>query len=228
MEAQDKPPIITVDGPGGVGKGTVSRILAARLGWHLLDSGALYRLVGLSALKRGIALDDEAAVAGLAIRLDAEFTGNSGDNTVIMLDHVDVSDEIRTEGVGNAASRVAVLPAVRQALLERQRRFRLPPGLVADGRDMGTVVFPDARLKVFLRASREERAARRYKQLKDKGIDVSLDALLREIEERDLRDSSRRVAPMRPAEGAVIIDTTHMGIDEVVDGILRAWKERVA
>ncbi|MCC6206709.1 MAG: (d)CMP kinase [Gammaproteobacteria bacterium] len=222
----DSIPVITVDGPGGVGKGTVSRVVAEKLGWHLLDSGALYRLVGLSALKRGVELDDEAAVAGLAMDLDAEFAGNSGDSTVIMLDHVDVSDEIRTENVGSAASRVAALPAVRQALLERQRRFCRPPGLVADGRDMGTVVFPDAQLKVFLQASREERASRRYKQLKDKGISVNLHALLGEIEERDARDSSRQVAPMRPAEGAVIIDTTRMGINDVVDNILRAWKER--
>ncbi|MGE3481797.1 MAG: (d)CMP kinase [Gammaproteobacteria bacterium] len=228
MESQGKAPVITVDGPGGVGKGTVSRILAGRLGWHLLDSGALYRLVGLGALGRGVALEDEAALAELAMNLDANFSGNSGENAVITLDNVDVSDAIRTEQAGSAASRVAALPAVRQALLERQRLFRQPPGLVADGRDMGTVVFPDAQLKVFLQASPEERASRRYKQLKDKGISVSLSALLKEIEERDMRDSGRRVAPMRPAEGAVIIDTTHMDIEEVVDSILQAWENRAS
>ncbi len=228
MDTQDKAPVITVDGPGGVGKGTVSRILAGRLGWHLLDSGALYRLVGLSALRRGVALANEAAVTELAINLDVNFTGNSDENAVITLDNADVSDAIRAENVGSAASRVAALPAVRQALLERQRRFRQPPGLVADGRDMGTVVFPDAQLKVFLQASPDERASRRYKQLKDKGISVSLSALLKEIEERDMRDSSRRIAPMRPAEGAVMIDTTLMGIEEVVDSILQAWEIRTS
>lgn len=217
--------VITVDGPGGVGKGTVSRILARRLGWHLLDSGALYRLVGLGALGRGIALNDEPRLAELALDLDAKFSGNSADTAMIVLDGADVTDAIRTELAGSAASQVAALPAVRQALLDRQRQFRQSPGLVADGRDMGTVVFPDARLKVFLQASREERASRRYKQLKDKGISVRLDALLKEIEERDARDSSRQVAPMRPAAGAVIIDTTHMGIEEVVESILRAWND---
>lgn len=217
-------PVITVDGPGGVGKGTVSRILARRLGWHLLDSGALYRLVGLSATERGIRLDDEPALAELAGRLDVTFVGNSSDNDVILLDNRDVSDAVRTEGAGSAASRVAALAAVRQALLDRQRQFRRLPGLVADGRDMGTVIFPDAQLKIYLDASQRARALRRYKQLKEKGMDVSLDALLKEIEERDVRDSGRQVAPMRPADGAMIIDTTHMGIEEVVDGILRAWK----
>lgn len=221
----DPIPVITVDGPGGVGKGTVSRILARRLGWHLLDSGALYRLVGLAALGREIALDDERRLAELALHLDAKFSGNGGDPAVVMLDGADVTDAIRTELAGSAASRVAALPAVRQALLDRQRQFRHPPGLVADGRDMGTVVFPEASLKVFLQASREERASRRYKQLKEKGISVSLNALLKEIEERDARDSGRQVAPMRPAEGAVIIDTTHMGIEEVVDSILHAWSD---
>jgi cytidylate kinase len=221
----DPIPVITVDGPGGVGKGTVSRILARRLGWHLLDSGALYRLVGLAALGREIALDDERRLAELALHLDAKFSGNGGDSAVVMLDGADVTDAIRTELAGSAASRVAALPAVRQALLDRQRQFRHPPGLVADGRDMGTVVFPEASLKVFLQASREERASRRYKQLKEKGISVSLNALLKEIEERDARDSGRQVAPMRPAEGAVIIDTTHMGIEEVVYSILHAWSD---
>jgi cytidylate kinase len=221
-------PIITIDGPGGVGKGTVSRILARRLGWHLLDSGALYRLVGLSALRRGIALEDEAGLAAIASNLDVNFSGNGGDDAVILLDGEDVSNALRTEHAGMAASRVAALSAVRRALLDRQRQFRRPPGLVADGRDMGTVIFPDARFKVFLQASRGERAARRYKQLKDKGMSVSLDALLKEIEERDMRDSGRQVAPMRPADDAVIIDTTHMGIEEVVDSILRTWKDQAS
>lgn len=221
-------PVITVDGPGGVGKGTVSRILARRLGWHLLDSGALYRLVGLGALSRGIPLDDTPALARLALNLDAKFSGNSGEDAVIMLDGADVSDALRTELAGSAASRVAALPPVRAALLDRQRQFLQPPGLVADGRDMGTVIFPDAPLKVFLQASREERAMRRYKQLMNKGMSVSLDALLKEIEERDARDSGRRVAPMRPAEDAVIIDTTHMGIEEVVDSILHVWANPAA
>jgi cytidylate kinase len=221
-------PIITIDGPGGVGKGTVSRILARRLGWHLLDSGALYRLVGLSALRRGIALEDEAGLAAIASNLDVNFSGNGGDDAVILLDGEDVGNALRTEHAGMAASRVAALSAVRRALLDRQRQFRRPPGLVADGRDMGTVIFPDARFKVFLQASRGERAARRYKQLKDKGMSVSLDALLKEIEERDMRDSGRQVAPMRPADDAVIIDTTHMGIEEVVDSILRTWKDQAS
>lgn len=217
-------PVIAVDGPGGSGKGTVSRLVAQRLGWHFLDSGALYRLVGLSAIRRHIVLDDEAALGGLAERLQVEFEPSGGENAPILMEGSDVARDLRGELVGAAASRVAVFPEVRRALLQRQRDFRRPPGLVADGRDMGTVIFPDAELKIFLDASPLERARRRYKQLKDKGMSVSLDALLKEIEERDMRDSGRQVAPMRPADDAVIIDTTHMGIEEVVDSILRAWK----
>ena len=219
-------PVIAVDGPGGSGKGTVSRLIAERLGWHFLDSGALYRLVGLSAMRRHIALDDEAALSGLSERLKVQFAANSGDSAPILLDGVDVARDLRGELAGAAASRVAVLPGVRRALLERQRAFRRPPGLVADGRDMGTVVFPDAELKIFLDASPVERAERRYKQLKDKGMDVSLETLLRDIEERDLRDRGREMAPMRPAEDAIQIDTTGMAIAEVVDRILQLWQAR--
>jgi CMP/dCMP kinase len=219
-------PVITIDGPGGSGKGTVSRILARELGWRFLDSGALYRLVGLAARKRGIALDDEPALARVAAGLDVDFDSNGSDHAVIYLENSDVSVELRSEASGDAASKVALLPGVRAALLERQRAFRRPPGLVADGRDMGTMIFPDADLKIFLEASQSERAARRYKQLKEKGMDVSLGALLRDIEARDARDSGRAASPMRPAGDAVIIDTTRMGIADVVSEIMRLWHRK--
>lgn len=221
-------PVITVDGPGGSGKGTVSRLVAQRLGWHFLDSGALYRLVGLNAIRHHIALDDEAALGGAAERLQVEFEASGGENAPILLEGSDVARDLRGELVGAAASRVAVFPAVRRALLQRQRDFRRPPGLVADGRDMGTVIFPDAELKIFLDASPLERARRRYKQLKDKGMDVSLEALLRDIEERDLRDRGREMAPMMPAEDAIQMDTTSMPVAEVVDRILHLWHARRA
>lgn len=217
-------PVITLDGPGGSGKGTISRILARHLDWHFLDSGALYRLVGLAAARHRIALDDEAALGRLAGTLDVRFAADDGGPTRIYLEDSDVTEELRSESAGAAASAVAVLPGVRQALVERQRAFRRPPGLVADGRDMGTVIFPDARLKIYLDASPRERAKRRHKQLKDKGMDVSLMRLLQDIEARDRRDRERSVAPMRPAADAVIIDTTRMDIAAVVDAILQSWR----
>jgi len=216
-------PVITIDGPSGSGKGTISRALAARLGWHLLDSGALYRLVALDAARSGVPLDDAARLAELAAGLDVEFGDPDGTERVL-LRGADVTAEIRSEAAGAGASRVAALPAVRQALLERQRAFARPPGLVADGRDMGTVVFPEAALKVFLTASAEERAARRYKQLKDKGIDVSLPDLSSDIAQRDQRDANRQVAPLRPADDARLLDSTSLTPEEVLERILR-WLE---
>lgn len=208
-------PVITVDGPSGSGKGTISQLLAGRLGWHFLDSGALYRALGLAAGSRGLPLDAEQELAELAGHLALRFEGGR-----ILLDERDVSDEIRTEASGNAASKVAALPAVRAALLDWQRDQARPPGLVADGRDMGSVVFPQAPLKVFLTASADERAHRRYKQLKQKGFDVSLASLVEEIEERDRRDRSRSVAPLRPAPGAYELDSTGLSIEEVLDRVL--------
>ncbi len=204
-------PVITIDGPSGSGKGTLGRALARELGWHFLDSGALYRLVALAALDRGIPLDDEPALANLARELDVHF---DVDSDAVWLDGKPVGERLRTEEVGNAASKVAALPAVREALLDRQRAFRRPPGLVADGRDMGTVVFPDADLKFFVTASVEERARRRVEQLRQKGIEADFDAIAREIAERDRRDRERPIAPLRPAEDAILIDTTGRSIGE--------------
>ncbi|MGI9342187.1 MAG: (d)CMP kinase [Gammaproteobacteria bacterium] len=218
---RDAAPVIAIDGPGGAGKGTISRKVAAALGWHLLDSGALYRLVGLDASTEGVDLADAARVAELARSLDASFDPTAADGTVLLRGR-DVTDAIRTESAGVAASRVAVLPEVRAALVERQRSFREPPGLVADGRDMGSVIFADSPLKIFLTASVEERALRRYKQLKDKGIDVSLSALSGEMAERDRRDAERSVAPLTACDDARMLDTTSMSIDEVVSAVL-AW-----
>jgi cytidylate kinase len=224
---QPKAPVITVDGPSGSGKGTVSRIVAQRLGWHLLDSGALYRLVALVGLRDGLAPDDEAAHGLAAERLNAQF-GAEGATERVWLDGQDVTTELRTERTGNAASRVAVMPVVRTALLDRQRAFARSPGLVADGRDMGTVVFPDAEVKIYLTASADERALRRHKQLKEKGLDVSLAGLSQEILERDRRDSSRAVAPLKPADGAVVIDSTGLTVESVVDRILAVARRRLS
>ena len=213
-------PVLAIDGPGGAGKGTVSRLVAQQLGWHLLDSGALYRLVALDAIARGVELDAGEALAELAARLDARFQ-STGDQVRVLLNGADVTDAIRSEAAGDGASRVAALAAVRRALVQRQRDFRRAPGLVADGRDMGVVIFPDADLKVFLTASVDERVRRRHKQLKDKGIDVSLSDLSRDMVERDRRDSERSIAPLKPSDDARILDTTGMDIPGVVATVLR-------
>lgn len=210
-------PVVTIDGPSGTGKGTIADLLAKRLGWHCLDSGALYRALGLAAERRGVDLSDASALADLAATIDVEPRG-----TRIFLDGEDVSQLIRTEAAGSAASRVAAHGAVRQRLLDWQRSAARMPGLVADGRDMGSVVFPSAQVKIFLTASPEERAQRRYKQLKEKGLDVSLANLVSEIRERDERDMSRSVAPLKVAEGAVEVDTTSLTIAEVLDRVMAA------
>jgi cytidylate kinase len=208
-------PVVAIDGPAASGKGTVAKRVAAALGFHYLDSGALYRLVALKALLAGVDPDDAGAVAALAGSLDVAFEGES-----TRLDGSDVTHALRDEAASAAASRVAVHARVRAALLQRQRAFRQPPGLVADGRDMGTVVFPEARVKVFVTASPEERARRRHNQFAEMGIDVNIQSLLRDIRERDKRDASRAVAPLRPADDAVILDTTDMTIDAAVATVL--------
>jgi len=219
-------PVIAVDGPSGVGKGTLCQWLAARLGWSLLDSGALYRLTALAALRRNLSLEDEVRLAVVAAGLDVEFQACPAGAPRIVLDGVEVGVELRSESCGDAASRVAALPAVRAALLHRQRDFRRAPGLVADGRDMGTVVFLDAELKLFLTASSEERAQRRYKQLRENGLNVNLKNLVEEIDARDRRDAQRAVAPLEPAPDAEILDTTRMSIEDVCDWALTRAAER--
>ena len=211
-------PVITIDGPGGSGKGTIAMRLAGELGWHLLDSGALYRIVAVAALDHRVADDDEVRLAALASDLDVEFSFN-GNVMAVRLEGSDITNRLRLEEVGTLASRVATIPAVRRALIERQRAFRQPPGLVADGRDMGTVIFPDAKLKIFLTASVEERATRRYKQLKEKGESVNLSRLFKDIEKRDERDSTRSIAPLKPAIDAHLVDSTDLSIDQVMEVI---------
>ena len=215
------PPVLTIDGPSGSGKGTISARVASALGWHLLDSGALYRAVGYAASMAGLDLSDTEAVTRCAETTKITFRDpKDGSETRVFVNSHDATAEIRTETCGAAASAIAAIPSVRAALVDKQHSFRRAPGLVADGRDMGTVIFPDAQTKVFLTASAEERAKRRYKQLKEKGLSVTLATLLREIEARDVRDAERAVAPLKPAADAVLIDSTGMSIDAVVANVL--------
>jgi CMP/dCMP kinase len=218
-------PVIAVDGPSGTGKGTLCVRLARRLGWHFLDSGALYRVVAALAERSGLSLEDGPGLARLAAQLDIAFRETQGGITVHCSSE-DLTELVRTESCGAAASKVAALPEVRAALLAVQKGFRRVPGLVADGRDMGTVVFPDARLKVFLTASPEARAERRHNQLKQQGIKVTLEMLRQDIGERDVRDSARTVSPLRPAPDAVVVDTSNLGIDAVFERVLCLVSDR--
>jgi len=215
-------PVITIDGPTASGKGTIAAGIARRLGFNYLDSGSLYRLVSLQAQERGVSLDDEAALAGIAGSLKPGFQGGR-----ILLEGRDVTDPIRQESVGAAASRLAVLPAVRSALVQLQQQSRVPPGLVADGRDMGTAIFPQADLKIFLTADVQSRAERRHKQLIEKGFSSTMSGLLQVLRERDERDANRAVSPLRAAEDAVVIDSTHLSIEQTIDQVLGEWRAMV-
>jgi cytidylate kinase len=221
-------PILTIDGPSGSGKGTVSRAASRALGWALLDSGALYRLVALAGRQAAVSLDDGPRLARIAEEFDIRFGAGAAGEEIVWLDGRDVTREIRTETAGNDASKVAALPVVRAALLARQRRFAAPPGLVADGRDMGTVVFPEAQVKIFLTASADERAARRHKQLKEKGVAATLAALSREIAERDQRDITRSTSPLVASDDAVLLDTSGIRVDAVVRRVLEIVRERLS
>ncbi|MFT5814961.1 MAG: cytidylate kinase [Psychroserpens sp.] len=224
---QESIPVITIDGPSGAGKGTVARIVAEQLGWHLLDSGAIYRVLAVAAQHHNISVDDEDSLLPVAAHLDVQFQICSSGEGKVILEGEDVTNAIRAEEIGALASKVAAFPRVREALLRRQRAFKVGPGLVADGRDMGTVVFTRAPVKVFLTASTEIRAQRRFNQLKDKGFDVKVGRLLDDIRLRDERDQNRKVAPLVPAEGALIIDSTELSIDEVVSKILSFSNEKL-
>lgn len=220
-------PVLTIDGPSGSGKGTVGQILAQRLGWYFLDSGALYRALGVAAVEAGVGLDDKPALARLATSMDIRFVPRTDGNPADVLLHgTEIGDRLRTEESGRLASIVAAIPEVREALLQKQHSLRQAPGLVADGRDMGSTVFPDAILKVFLTASPEVRAQRRYKQLMEKGFDVNLPRLLDEIRERDARDAGRAVSPLKPAEDACILDTSQLDISGVVERVHGLLRER--
>lgn len=217
---QQNIPVITIDGPSGAGKGTVARIVADKLGWHLLDSGAIYRVLAVATQYHQVDTTEEEPLIPMAAHLDVQFEISSDGESKVILEGEDVTNTIRTEEIGKLASQVAAFPRVREALLRRQRAFKVSPGLVADGRDMGTVVFADAATKIFLTASPEERAQRRFKQLKEKGIDVNIGRLLDDIRQRDERDRNRDVAPLIAAEGALVIDSTDVSVDAVVDQIL--------
>jgi len=224
---QESVPVITIDGPSGAGKGTVARIVAEQLGWHLLDSGAIYRVLAVAIQHHHIEVEEEEPLIPIAAHLDVQFDISGEGESKVILEGEDVTDSIRTEEIGALASKVAAFPRVREALLRRQRAFSIMPGLVADGRDMGTVVFIDAPVKVFLTASAEERAQRRFNQLKDKGFDVKIGRLLDDIRQRDERDQNRTVAPLVPAEGALLVDSTDLSIQEVVNKVLSFANEKL-
>lgn len=226
---QEDIPAITIDGPSGTGKGTLSQLLAGALGWNFLDSGALYRVLAFAAKQHAVALNNASALTVLAAHLDVQFKAiETGKPSRIIFEGSDITDELRSESCGNDASRVAAIPEVRVALIDRQRAFLEPPGLVTDGRDMGTVIFPNATLKLYLDASLEVRAKRRYNQLKEKGIAVKLEQIYNDLEQRDKRDKHRSVAPLKPAADAIIIDTTQLSIDQVLQTVLRIARDRLA